>query len=63
MVQQKKVIESAWDKYHNKGEKQKTAKYYATNQNVLREDARTKHRNLSEKEKNNIGNIKGNTDY
>ena len=30
----------------------KAAKYYPTNQKVLREDARNKYRNLSEKEKN-----------
>ena len=37
------------DKYHNKGGKQKAAEYYTTNQEVLREDARNKYRNLSEK--------------
>ena len=40
------------DKYHNKGGKQKTAKYYAADQKVLREDARNKYRNLPEKQKN-----------
>ena len=35
-----------------KEKKQKAAKYYAANQEVLREDARNKYRNLSEKEKN-----------
>ena len=44
--------------YHNKGGKQKAAKYYATNQNVLRKDARNKNRNLSETEKYKKGNIK-----
>ena len=41
-----------WDKYHIKGGKQKAAKYYAANQKVLRDYARNKYRNLSEKEKN-----------
>ena len=40
-------MKNAWDKYHNKGGKQKAA-----NQKVLREDARNKYRNLSEKETN-----------
>ena len=48
----RKLLKNAWNKYHNKGGKQRTAKYYATNQEVLREDARNKFRNLSEKEKN-----------
>ena len=48
----KKLLKNSWDKYHNKGGKQKAAKYYAANQEVSREVARNKHRNLSEKEKN-----------
>ena len=52
MVQQRKLIKNAWDKYRNKGGKQKAVKYYAANQKVLREDARNKYRNLSEKENN-----------
>ena len=47
-----KLLENACDKYHNKAGKQKAAKYYAANQEVLREDAKNKYRNLSEKEKN-----------
>ena len=43
-----KLLKNAWDKYQNKGGKQKAAKYCATNQKVLREDARNKCRNLSE---------------
>ena len=46
-----KVLKNAWDKYHNKRDKSKAAKYYAANQ-VLRENARNKYKNLSEKEKN-----------
>ena len=38
-----KLLKNAWNKYHNKGGKQKAAKHYA---------ARNKYRNLSEKEKN-----------
>ena len=47
-----KLLKNAWNKYHNKGGKQKAAKNYAANQEFLREDARNKYRNLSEKEKN-----------
>ena len=32
------LLKNAWDKYHNKEGKQKAAKYYAANQEVLRED-------------------------
>ena len=46
------LLKNAWNKYHNKGGKQKAAKYYAANQKVLREDARSKYKNLSEKENN-----------
>ena len=37
----KKLLKNAWNKYHNKGGKQKAVKY-AANQEVLREDARKK---------------------
>ena len=47
----KKLFKNAWDKYHNKGGKQKAAKYSAANQELLREDARNKYRNLSENKK------------
>ena len=33
----KKLLKNAWDIYHNKGGKQKAAKYYTTNQELLRE--------------------------
>ena len=45
-------MKNAWDRYHNKGGKQKATKYCSANQKVLREDAINKYRNLSEKEKN-----------
>ena len=47
-----KLLKNTRDKYHNKGGKQKAVKHYAANQNVLREDARKKYRNVSEKNKN-----------
>ena len=48
----KKLLKNACDKYHNKGGKEKAAKYYAANQEVLKEDARNKYRSFSKKEKN-----------
>ena len=46
-----KILKNVWDKYHNKGGKEKADKYYAVNKEVLREHAGNKYRNLSEKEK------------
>ena len=46
-----KIFKNAWDKYHNKGGKEKAAKYYAANKGALGEDARNKYRNLSKKKK------------
>ena len=46
-----KLFKSAWDKYHNKGGKEMAGKYYAVNQEVLRQYARNKFRSLSKKEK------------
>ena len=46
-----KILKNARDKYNNKGGKKKVAKYYKDNMEVLREDAKNKFRNLSEKEK------------
>ena len=47
-----KLLKSAWDKYRNKGGKQKAAEYYRKNADLIRLEARNKGRNLSEKEKN-----------
>ena len=41
-----KLLKNTWDKYHNKEGKQKAAKYYSANQEVLKGDARNKYRNL-----------------
>ena len=51
-LNREKLLKNAWDKYHNKGGKQKAAKYYAANQKVLREEERNKYKNLLEKDKN-----------
>ena len=47
-----KSLKNAWDKYHNKGGKQKAAEYYRKNADLIRLEARNKYKNLSEKEKN-----------
>ena len=44
-------MKNARHKYQNKGGKEKVAKYYAANKEVLRENARNKYRNLSKKQK------------
>ena len=46
-----KILKNAWDKYHNKGGKEKAAKYFAANIEVLKEDAKNNYRNLSKKQK------------
>ena len=46
-----KLLKNAWNKYHNKGGKEKATKYYAADQEILGEDATNKYRSLSEKEK------------
>ena len=53
-----KVLKNAWDKYHNKGGKQKAVACYRKNSDLIKLEARNKYKNLSEKEKNKKGNIK-----
>ena len=47
-----KLLKNAWDKYQNKGGKQKAAEYYRKNADLIRLEARNKYRNLSQKENN-----------
>ena len=47
----KNLLQKAKDKYHNFGGKEKAAKYYIRNKEVLKENAINKNRNLSEEEK------------
>ena len=53
-----KLLKNAWDKYQNKGGKQKAAEYYRKNADLIRLEARNKYRNLSQKENNKKKNIK-----
>ena len=56
-----KLLKNVWNKYHSKGGKQKAAKYYAANQEVLREDERKSIETCQKRENIKKGNIKGNT--
>ena len=44
-------MQKAKDKYHNCGEKEKAAKYYLKNREILKENSKGRYRNLSEEEK------------
>ena len=46
-----KLLKNAWDKYHNKGGKEKAAEYCRKNADLIRLEA-SKYRNLSEKKNN-----------
>ena len=39
-------MKNAWDEYHNKGGKEKAAKYYAANKEVLREDEEIRYKKI-----------------
>ena len=45
----KKLLKNASNKYHNEGGKQKTAKYYKKNSDVIKSEAKNKCKNISEK--------------
>ena len=44
-----KLLKNAWNKYHNKGRKQKAAKYYMKNADMIKFDAKNKYKNMSKK--------------
>ena len=50
-----KLLKNAWNKYHNKGGKQKAAEYYKKNADVIKFEAKNKYKNTSEKEKKKKG--------
>ena len=43
-----KILKNVWNKYHNKGGKQKAAEYYKKNADVIKFEARNKYKNMSE---------------
>ena len=45
------LLKKVKDKYHNKGGKEKAAKYYQGNKDVIKEKRKEKYKNLIEKEK------------
>ena len=45
-------MKNARDRQHNKGGKQKAAEHYRKNPDLIKLEAKNKHKNLSEKEKN-----------
>ena len=46
-----KLLKKAWDKYHNKGGKQKATKYYRRSADLIKFEAKNKYQNLSEKKR------------
>ena len=46
-----KILQKAEKKYHNSGGKEKATEYFKTINDVLKEKARNRYRNLSEEEK------------
>ena len=46
------MFKNAWDRYHKKRGKEKAARYYMENREVLKEDARSRYKSLSKKQKN-----------
>ena len=47
----RELLRKANEKYKNKGGKEKAAKYYQKNKDVIREKARKKYKNLAEERK------------
>ena len=45
------LLKKAYDRYHNRGGKEKAAKYYRKNTDLLRYKANMKYKNMSKKEK------------
>ena len=45
------LLQKANDRYHNCGDKEKAAKYYIANKDVIKQKTKYKSRNLSEEEK------------
>ena len=45
------ILKKAYDRYHDKGGKEKAAKYYRKNADLLRYEAKMKYKNMSKKEK------------
>ena len=44
-------MKNAWNKYHNKGGRQKAAECYKENADVIKFESKNKYKNMSKKEK------------
>ena len=55
LFNREKLLQKAWDKYHNKCRKQKATEYYRRNADLIKFEAKNKYKNLSKKEKNKKG--------
>ena len=49
------LLKKAYGKYHNKGGKKRAAKYYLEKKEEIKKKERNKYKNMSEDEKNEIG--------
>ena len=49
----KKLLEKAYDKYHNKGGKERAKKYYQENKEEIKKKEREKYRFMHEADKKN----------
>ena len=45
------ILKKSYDRYHNRGGKEKSAKYYRKNADLFSFEANMKYRNMSKKEK------------
>ena len=53
-----KLLKNTWDKYHNKGGKQRAAEYYRKNADLIRYEARNKYKTCQKNKRIKKGNIK-----
>ena len=53
-LNRKKLLKKAHGKYHNKSDKEKAAKYYQKNKEIVKERERSKYKMMSTEEKNKI---------
>ena len=46
-----KILKNVWDKYHKKGGKERAAKHYLENREILKDDAKNRYRSLTKTQK------------
>ena len=52
LLNRQELLPKAKDRYYNGGGKEKAAKYYLENKDVLQENSKNKYKNVSEEERN-----------